>query len=267
MNVCKQEFSWRFDSYVLLRFIAIAFVLIGAVMTNSSTTDEVVWSNVPIKLDLQVNKEHTLVFEQQVEVGLSTSLHEKLTVENIAGSIYLVAKTSFPKHRLLIRQLSRGDVFVFDLSASREAKLSDRTVVRTHSFKTTQQTRPKRLTYAELTRFAAASVYGPRRLAASLPGLRSAPVLGEANGLMRGVGAEIEAIASWRTNDRKYLTVIRVRNLWNQSVELHPHMLRGEWLAATFQHYRLLPSGTEADQTHLYLISSEPFHVALGEQS
>jgi len=40
---------------------------------------------------------------------------------------------------------------------------------------------------------------------------------------------------------------------------LDPRQLRGNWLAATFQHARLLPVGGVADSTAVYLISALPF--------
>jgi len=42
-------------------------------------------------------------------------------------------------------------------------------------------------------------------------------------------------------------------------VELQMHELRGQWLAATPQHGRLGPAGSETDTTAVYLVCAQPF--------
>ena len=251
--------------FARLRFVLVTVAILGGTLNLSAATDEVTWSNLPIGLRLEVNKEHILAFKQPVEIGLPAALQGKLAVENIANSIYLVAQKSFPKSRVLVRGLQRGDIVVFDLSASTEEKLSDRTVVRSGAYRADTQRATEKPTYAELTRFASTRVYGPRRLAANPQKLRRVTLAGKFDWLLRGAKVDIQGFGSWRSPDGKYVTVMRIRNLSERPVELHPRLLRGEWLAATFQHYRLLESGSAADYTHLYLISTDPFQIALGE--
>ncbi len=83
----------------------------------------------------------------------------------------------------------------------------------------------------------------------------------------RAMGAAIEAtpLASWADETGLYVTAVRLRNRTHRAVILDPRTaLRGEWLAATFQHARLFPHGHEADTTAVYLISARPFADALG---
>ena len=229
------------------------------------TTDEVVWSNVPIPLRLQVDNEHMLVFDQAVEVGLPQSLRSQLLIENIGNSLYLNAQSEFSETRLLVRDLAHRTVFVFDLSASQEPKLAERTYVRNGRLGTASSVTSEP-SYAELTRFAALQIHAPRRLVPGSRQMRETRVGISGERLLRGLNVQISPLKSWRTPEKTYVTAVRVRNLADQAVELDPRQLRGRWLAATFQHYRLLQYGGDADETHVYLISKSPFSTALGEQ-
>ena len=126
---------------------------------------------------------------------------------------------------------------------------------------------PRFALYVALTRFAAQQLYAPERLLRELEGVYRVPVSDQGTvPLIRTAGtlAEIEAtpLASWADETGLY---VRLRNLTSQPVVLDPRTaLRGEWLAATFQHARLFPAGHEADTTAVYLISARPFADALG---
>ena len=66
-------------------------------------------------------------------------------------------------------------------------------------------------------------------------------------------------LASWQSGSL-YVTAIELVNTSSQFITLDPRKIRGEWRTATFQHSRLHPAGSEADNTTLYLISDRPFH-------
>jgi integrating conjugative element protein (TIGR03749 family) len=129
---------------------------------------------------------------------------------------------------------------------------------------------PKRYGYVALTRFAAQQLYAPERLLRELEGVYRVPVPDRGTvPLVRtaAILAEIEAtpLASWADETGLYVTAVRLRNRTARHVVLDPRTaLRGEWLAATFQHARLFPAGHEADTTAVYLISARPFADALG---
>jgi hypothetical protein len=60
-----------------------------------------------------------------------------------------------------------------------------------------------------------------------------------------------------------YVTAVKLTNRWKKPQVLDPRTLRGQWLAATFQHSRLLPAGDDADTTAVYLVSARPFEESL----
>jgi hypothetical protein len=79
---------------------------------------------------------------------------------------------------------------------------------------------------------------------------------------VRGGAVEAVPLISWRHRGL-YVTAVRLQNQAPEASVLDPRDLRGEWLAATFQHARLLAHGDEADTTAVYLLSRRPFGESL----
>jgi integrating conjugative element protein (TIGR03749 family) len=88
------------------------------------------------------------------------------------------------------------------------------------------------------------------------------PVTGEMVDLVYGAKVESVPVAAWKVG-LQYVTAVKLTNRTQRAVVLDPRELRGSWLAATFQHNRLLPADNEADTTAVYLVSDRPFDVAL----
>ncbi|MCP4996927.1 MAG: DUF3438 family protein, partial [Gammaproteobacteria bacterium] len=80
--------------------------------------------------------------------------------------------------------------------------------------------------------------------------------------LVRGSAINARPLVAWRAGGY-YLTAVQLTNRTKHPQAMDPRDLRGAWLAATFQHHRLLPEGDEADTTAVYLISARPFSVSL----
>ena len=112
-----------------------------------------------------------------------------------------------------------------------------------------------------LTRFAARQLYAPLRLAQGRPGIVRVPVHRTPVALLRGGAVQAVPLASWRAGTL-FVTAVRLTNRTGQPRTLDPRELRGTWLAATFQHNRLLPAGSEADTTAVYLVSDRAFEAS-----
>ena len=113
-----------------------------------------------------------------------------------------------------------------------------------------------------MTRYVAQQLYAPTRLIPRQPGVVAMPVNAEPVDLVYGGKIEAVPVAAWKAG-LQYLTAVKLTNRTRKAVVLDPRELRGAWLAATFQHNRLLPAGSEADTTAVYLVSDRPFDVAL----
>jgi hypothetical protein len=89
------------------------------------------------------------------------------------------------------------------------------------------------------------------------PGIVRVPVNQAPMDLVRGGQVEAIPVAVWRAGLHT-VTAVRLRNTSLHPVVLDPRELRGPWLTAAFQHNRLLPAGSEADTTAVYLIAERP---------
>lgn len=247
---------------------------------DSRGPERVVWRKTPIAIPLIVGEERLIHFPESVSIGLPQSLTARLRSQSINGTLYLLARQSFESTRVMVRSENGGPLFVLDLSAalssearpplpdvqvvletSKVAAGSDGSDTDTDSAETTTGNRFSQWGYVALTRYAAQQLYAPERLVPNTPGVVAIPVQVAPVGLLRSGGVEAVPVAAWKAG-LHYVTAVTLTNHSAKAVILDPRELRGAWLAATFQHNRLLPSGADEDTTAVYLISDRPFDVA-----
>lgn len=241
------------------------------------------WSGIPIPLPLPVGVDRVVRFPFDVRVGPPGKLTDLLQVTSADGAVYLRALAPFEPTLVLVQETEApGRTFALELRAKAGASTTPVEILAPkgdtaeglgplEAFAGIEAAPPpKRYGYIALTRFAAQQLYAPERLLRELDGVYRVPVPDRGTvPLIRTAGtlAEIEAtpLASWTDETGLYVTAVRLRNRAARHVVLDPRTaLRGEWLAATFQHARLFPAGHEADTSAVYLISARPFADALG---
>ncbi|MFV0277168.1 MAG: TIGR03749 family integrating conjugative element protein [Parahaliea sp.] len=240
----------------------------------STGPERVVWRRTPIAIPLVVGEERLIHFPDSVSIGLPQSLTPFLRSQSINGTLYLLAGQPFDSTRVMVRSENGGPLFVLDISAALNVderrplpevqvvlEASD-TEVEDVASDTVTASRFTQWGYVALTRFAAQQLYAPERLMPHAPGVVAIPVKDAPVDLLRGGSVEAVPVAAWKAGAR-YVTAVRLTNQTFKAVILDPRELRGAWLAATFQHNRLLPSGGDADTSAVYLISDRPFDVAL----
>lgn len=242
------------------KLVALFLLLTSSV--TASTTD-LVWDKTPIPLDLEVGEERIVHFADSMSVGLPANLRSIVRIQSIGNSVYLLATEMFERQRVLMRSTTDGSIVVFDLAAGNEPAISKNVYVRSAQSSANVHSESESLNYAVLTRFAAQFAYAPARLVQVPKGVFPVPIPKSSRGLVRGLNVRTEPYAAWKTNSGLYLTAIKIVNTSDEPVEFHPSLLRGRWLSATFHHYRLLPNGSGADQTLVYLVSRYPFKQAL----
>lgn len=237
----------------------------------SNAAERVVWNKTPIAISLVVGEERLVHFPGSVSIGLPQSLTALLRSQSINGTLYLLAREPFDTTRIMVRSETEGPMYVLDVSAEPAEAGShtlpdvqilldsepDMDAAESHSNNPSLS-----WGYAALTRYAAQQLYAPTRLVPHQPGVVAIPVRAEPVELVHGARIKAVPVAAWKAGLR-YVTAIKLTNRTQRPVVLDPRELRGAWLAATFQHNRLLPAGDDADTTVVYLISDRPFDVAL----
>lgn len=243
---------------VLLLTVKAAYAL-----QAESAPRRVHWQDIPIPVSLTVGEERRVQFPAPVSVGVPGSLQALLRTQTVNGTVYLLAHGEFAETRILVRELDSGQTYLLDLSVAHEAGANEALIIepRANSDRLAPMQNgsgPRTHSYVSLTRFAAQQLFAPLRLAAPLPGVARMPVQSESVFLVPGDEIEATPLMAWRAGNL-FLTAVKLRNRSARALVLDPRRLRGEWLTATFQHARLLPAGSHADSTAVYLISAQPF--------
>ena len=249
-------------------FIVVLFGLLGALHASADQPPErIAWRKAPITISLPVGAERLVSFPETVKVGLPPHLQTSVRVQSIAGTLYLLAREPFEATRVIVSALDDTQIYVLDLSAT-EADLEDDVEQTSVMIYRPDETEASDVAvsnngsaqygYVLLTRFAAQQLYAPARLLNPLVGVVRAPIKRETVALVRGGAVVAEPLIAWRAGPL-HLTAVKVTNQTANPLTLDPRTLRGQWLSATFQHNRLLGSGSEADRTVVYLISDRPF--------
>lgn len=260
------------------RMIVVAFLGIAMICPafaddandDSQPIERIVWNKVPIALSLPVGKERIVTFPHDVRAGVPPGLADALRTQSVDGTVYWLARKPFPVTRIQVQEVDSGRVYLLDLQAEGDAIstapvqiLLRSNVSQDRDDPTTATPDAERIDYVGLTRYVAQQMYAPKRLVRNPPGVHRAPLrVKHAVALVRGGAIEATPLASWRGGDL-YVTAVKLRNVSNSPIVLDPRELRGQWLAATLQHGRLLPRGDEADTTCVYLISARPFEESL----
>ncbi len=222
---------------------------------------DLVWDKTPIPLDLEVGEERLVHFPQSVSIGVPANLRKLVKVQSVGSTVYFTALQPFERQRLLARSRVDGSMIVLDVAGVSETVVPKSVHIRRGNASNQEL---NKLDFAALTRFAAQHAYAPARLVSRPKGLTPTPTPKSARGLLRGLPVRVKPYASWRTSGGLHLTSVVVINDSDEPIELHPENLRGNWLTATFHHYRLLSSDSGADRTVVYLISQSKFSQALG---
>ena len=254
---------------VTTAWLLLLILLLGVEAQGQEIPDRVVWDRTPIRVVLPVGTERLVHFpEHAVRVGVPDTL--PLRTLSVDGTVYWQAQAAFDPVRVIVQGLDEGSgYYLLDLEAREDASAVPLAILRpgaerpAHAQTHAPEEPPhQNLDYVALTRFAAQQMYAPARLRPAHPQVRPVAVPEDPIALVRGGAVEAVPLIGWRHRGR-YVTAVRLQNRTGAPVVLDPRDLRGEWLAATFQHARLLPHGDEADTTAVYLLSRRPFAESL----
>jgi integrating conjugative element protein (TIGR03749 family) len=269
MNAANYYFPAKWIAFLWLCFPLVSFA--QAEDAASTSPERIVWNKAPIAIPLVVGEERLVHFPDSVSIGLPQALTPLLRSQSINGTVYLLAKQSFEPTRVMVRSETDGPMYVLDISAA-PGEAEGRLLPDMQILLETPQiagaaeskfgNRSRQWGYAALTRYAAQQLYAPTRLIPRQSGVVAIPVNAEPVDLVHGAKVEAVPVAAWKVG-LKYVTAVKLTNRTQRAVVLDPRELRGSWLAATFQHNRLLPAGNDADTTAVYLVSDRPFDVAL----
>lgn len=253
------------------RLLPLAFATFAlAPFSVAQATEILRWERLPLALPLVVDQERIVFVERNVRVGVPASLGNRLRVQSAAGAIYLLASEPIEPTRLQLQDVDTGTVMLLDIAAEPaqdgQPPLEPVRIIEAASTATASSAdddsaavaQPVRATPQPviLTRFAAQNLYAPLRTVEPVPGVvrvtlrRDLPL----DSLLPTLPVQAHALAAWRL-DNLWVSAVRLRNHNAHWLDLDPRALQGHFLAATFQHPTLGPSGTPEDTTVVYLVT------------
>lgn len=232
-------------------------------------TEHVLFDRLPVQILLAPGRERLVRFPFVPLIDVPPSLQGLLEVQIIEDTAYLTAHSPVPRTRLVAHAIEGGTKLPLDVEAINGKDA--RPILHIHlpneaygddndSAAGAARGNPEpAMGVIQLTRYAAQVLYAPSRLIPTYAGVRQEPVDRKpVVGLYRGGEVETAPLGAW-SSGALHVTAIRFTNRSTHPVELDMERLRGRWIAATPQHWRLLPKGSEADTTAVYLISDRPY--------
>jgi integrating conjugative element protein (TIGR03749 family) len=250
-------------------------------------TERIVWDKTPIHLTLPIGRDRAVYFPVAVKVGAPKKLVGRLISTPVDGTVYWRALEDFAPTLVLVQEIE-GDLmtYSFYLEAVEQGASTAVEILRPRGRGVRGDSRnadygaedaSPHHGYIALTRFAAQQLYAPTRLLSEFPGVHRIPMpdrgpvalmtgIGVDPGTMRPVGVDVEALPliAWAGESGLYVTAVRLRNRSPRALILDPRTaLHGQWLAITFQHAQLRPTGHAADTSAVYLISARRFEDTL----
>jgi integrating conjugative element protein (TIGR03749 family) len=237
--------------------------------------ERAVYAREPVRVQLVVGQERLISLPAPAALHVPADLEQVARVEVIERTIYLTPLVAFAPLRIRAELIDSGQHIPLDLVASEASggvSLPELEVAvvpppvadaAAPSEETAREAPVPAVDMVQLTRHAARQVYAPRRLAWATPGVQQlevnpAPVAG----LIRGADVVTQPLGQWRAG-ALYVTAVRVQNRSRYAQELALEQLRGRWIAATAQHGRIGPAGSETGSTALYLVCDRRFEACL----
>lgn len=230
------------------------------------------WERLPLSVRLVVGQERVILVDRNVRVGMPASLSERLRLQITGGALYLKASAPIEPTRLQLQDANSGALMLIDIVAEAAAadaaplepiRIIDAEAAKARELQASTDTRlqsaPESLltpVSVALTRYAAQSFYAPLRTIEAVAGLVRVPTPRDLtlDTLLPTLPVQLKAMAGWRLADH-WVTAIRITNTEQRWLWLDPRALQGDFVAATFQHADLGPTGDSTDTTMLYLVT------------
>ena len=241
----------------------------GAVPTRPASpgTERAVFARVPIKVNLPVKRERLITLPSAAALHVPDDIEAVAKIQAIDRTVYVTALVPFAPIRIVAELLEGGQQIPLDLQADAHSQTTAELEVFLPTAPADAGTAPATALPAadlvELTRFAARMLYAPKRLALAQENIQQVMLTQRpVAGLLRAAPVHTIPIAQWKSGDL-YVTAVRVSNQSSRPLELVLEDLRGNWVAATAQHGRLGPAGSELDTTAIYLVCERRFESCL----
>lgn len=245
---------------------AVYLLLLLANMVTASSLQHIVWDSTPINVTLPVGQERLLHFPASLAFGYDASAlpAASLRVQNIGGTLYLLAKKSFQPQRVEVKLKASGQIILLNLAANVSGSDTPLSIVLPSQQTEPMPSPPAQIGSVELTRFALHQLYAPKRLLRAVPGIVRVPMhTPKTIPLTLSDSITAMPLASWQGGGLT-VTAVLLRNQTRHRVRLAPQQFCGQWQTVSLYPLDILNSvGSMHDTTTAFFVSSMPFATAL----
>ncbi|MFC7410341.1 TIGR03749 family integrating conjugative element protein [Hydrogenophaga atypica] len=242
----------------------------------SAGIERAVFERVPVRVALPVGKERLVTLPAVAALHVPTDIESVARIEVIDRTMYVTALLPFVPLRIVAELVDDGTQIPLDLVASPatagatselqvflSGKPGNAGPGATDAQEPAEEKPLPAADMVQLTRHAAQMIYAPRRLIQPTAAIQQVPVAQDVvSGLLRGALVETAPLGQWRSGNL-FVTAVRVTNLSAHPYEIALEQMRGRWIAATTQHGRLGPKGSDRDTTAVYLVCDRSFEACL----
>lgn len=252
----------------IVLFLIVATTLMSAGV-NAQPPLHIVWDKSPISVILPVGTERMVSFSSSVKFGFDASSlpADTLRVQNVGGTLYLLAKKAFQAVRVQVLLNDSGQIVLLNLSATAQADSTPLAIVlpSIEQQAVTSTTTPSiSFDAVTLTRFAFQQLYAPERLLTQPVGIsRVAMRVPKVVTLIDPSELIAMPLIGWRGGEQ-YVTAILLRNQTKNTIALDSAQLCGDFVSSSFYPKQILSAqGTLGDSTTLIVVTSTPIATAL----
>ena len=251
-------------------------------------TERALFERAPVRVPLPVGYERLITLPAPAALHVPSDMDKVARIEVIDRTIYATANVPFTSLRVIAELIDSGQQIPLDLvaDASTASARSELEVFVVESTRTQgpaaqaaasaaigaaaavaedtlsgQMAEAPPTDMVQLTRYAARQLYAPKRLATPITGVQQVDVASEPlQDLFRGAHVLSTPVGQWRSG-QLYVTAVLVKNRSRFALEVPLEQVRGRWIAATAQHGRIGPMGSDTDTTAVYLVCDRRFEA------
>lgn len=248
-------------------------------------TERAVFERAPVRVPLPLGVERLITLPAPAALHVPSDMEKVARLEVIDRTIYATATTAFTPLRVIAELIDSGKQIPLDLVAdastgSARSELEVFVVEQTHETQgpaqqaaddasaaaeqealSGQMAEAPPVDMVQLTRYAARQLYAPKRLATPISGVQQVAVESDPlPDLFRGAHVISTPVGQWRSG-QLYVTAVLVQNRSRFALEIPLEQVRGKWIAATAQHGRIGPAGSDTDTTAVYLVCDRRFEA------
>lgn len=252
-------------------------------------TERKAYDNLPLSLNIS-DQERTMEFPERIffnvpkssystdgmgqgGVAMRAAAYEYININYLGNQLWIKSQEFEGTERLIVKGES-GKYYIFNVNYTTAPV--DPHVVIYKAEKNTQSTSGKgqgntvkdSYSLIDLTRFAAQQAYAPQRLIKPL-NVNQVHVKQNPTSMYQCTqksqdckSLRFTPQASWSDGSR-YVSIIKVENMGNHSIELDPRLIKGRFITASFQHHYLDRAQSGAHTTALYVTHIQTFTESL----